>query len=370
MELAILISATFWNWKKPTVLPSTFIARVEYEKTTDAFLTPTPKRYKNFAIYYAIKANNHPAILHILAEEGAGFDCSSSLEIELAKKISHKILYTGCYESHSELMHIVKSGVKINLDNIHNLESISVTDNLNTISFRINPGIAKGGYEGLIFAGDKAKFGIDESQVEEAYTKALQMGFTRFGAHMMVSSNILDPNYFEMIVSKLMDIIGPISKKLGITFDYIDIGGSLGIPYFPHERELDIELVAKKVCTIFQEKLNQYQMGNPLLIHEPGRYLVGDAGILLTKITSIKESKEKFVGVDAGINTLLRPALDGAYHHIVYINNLNASCDTATNVVGSLCTNKDIFVKQLPLPSNMQEGRSFSYSRYWGIRFL
>lgn len=327
--------------------------RDNYKRLVNAY----SKRYPKFAVYYAIKANNHPAIISILADEGANFDCSCPNEIVIAKKLglpADKLLYTGAYISHQEMVQVLDSGVRMNVDNVAILDRFTPENVPEFLSFRINPGMGAGGSEGLIFAGEGAKFGINESQVEEAYSRAYDMGVRRFGAHMMTGSNILDIEYFENIVATLMDIIGPVAERLGITFEYINIGGSLGIPYYPGQAELDIENVAERVVSVFRKKLQEYTMGDPLLIHEPGRYLVGDAGILLTRISSIKQDKQKFVGVDAGINTLF--FLEGAYRHIVYLHNLNAPCDKPTNVVGPLCTNKDIFVRQLPLPSVMKEG--------------
>ena len=146
-------------------------------------------------------------------------------------------------------------------------------------------------------------------------------------------------------MEKLLDIAGPISKKLGLTFEFIDVGGSLGVPYRPDDEELDIQDVARKVVGKLREKLDFYDMGTPALIHEPGRYLVSDAGILITSVTSIKESYKKFIGLDAGMQTLMRPALYGAYHHLLYAQNLNLKCDQAYNVVGQVCENTDTFAK-------------------------
>jgi diaminopimelate decarboxylase len=141
--------------------------------------------------------------------------------------------------------------------------------------------------------------------------------------------------------------------KVGITFDFIDIGGSLGVPYRPHEEEIDLHEVARRVTGKLREKLEEYEMGEPFLIHEPGRFLVADAGLLISQVTSIKDGYKKFIGLNASMSTLLRPALYGAYHEILWRNDLNAPLNTLVNVVGQVCENSDVFAKDRPLSSKV-----------------
>ena len=312
--------------------------------------------YPKFQVYYAVKANNNPAIIKALAAEGAGADASCIAEILLAQSIGimpDNILYSGIYNSNADLKYAVENNIKLNLEDMSQLERIPSMSIPDSICFRINPGWCGSGAEGLIFAGPDAKFGIIERDVEQAYAKAKNWGVKRFGIHMMTGSNILSPEYFEEIVERLLDIAGPMTQKLGISFDFIDIGGSLGIPYRPEDQEIDIDDVARRVVKKLREKLEVYQMGEPQLIHEPGRYLVCDAGILIAQVTSIKNGYKKFIGLNAGMNTLLRPALYGAYHHILYANDLNAENDQPVNVVGQVCESSDIFAKDRMLSSKI-----------------
>lgn len=313
--------------------------------------------YPHFQIYYAVKANNNPAIVKILSDMGAGADASCVAEIEIAKRAgvaSEKILYSGVYTSTKDLHYAIHNRARLNLEDLDQLQRLPSTPE--SLCFRVNPGIGGGGAEGLIFAGPDAKFGLIERDVEKAYAEAKRRGVRRFGIHMMTGSNILSPSYFEEVVERLLDIAGPISRKEGIAFDFIDIGGSLGVPYRPDEEEIEIDEVAARVTKKLREKLDHYNMGEPQLIHEPGRYLVCDAGILVASVTSIKEGYKKFIGVDAGMHTLLRPALYGAYHHILWANNLNASHDHPVHVVGQICENSDIFAKDRPLSSQIGVG--------------
>ncbi len=316
-------------------------------------------QYPKFRIYYAVKANNNPAIVRVLGEEGAGADASCIPEILLAKKAgiaSENILYSGVYNADKDLKWAAEQGVRLNLEDVSQIERLSRFSVPEFLSLRINPGIGGVGREGLVFAGPDAKFGIIERDVERAYRMAKRLGVKKFGIHMMTGSNILSLDYFEEIVEKLLDIAGPIAQKLGISFDFIDIGGSLGVPYRPEDEELDVGEVAKRVVKKLREKLTAYRMGEPWLIHEPGRYLVCDAGILLARVTSIKNAYKKFVGLDAGMHTLLRPALYGAYHQILYANDLNAPSDHPVNVVGQICESSDMFAKDRFLSSKIAVG--------------
>lgn len=312
--------------------------------------------YPNFQVYYAVKANNNPAIVKILADEGAGADASCVPEIVIAKQAgvpADRILYSGVYNANKDLRYAAENKVRLNLEDVSQLDRLAAISVPKSLCFRINPGLGGSGAEGLIFAGPDAKFGIIERDVELAYTTAKKLGVRNFGIHMMTGSNILAPDYFEEVVEKLLDIAGPISQKLGISFDYIDIGGSLGVPYHPDDQEIAIEEVAYRVVSKLRKKLEAYQMGEPVLIHEPGRYLVCDAGILIAQVTSIKNGYKKFIGLDAGMHTLLRPALYGAYHQILYANNLNADPDEPAHIVGQVCENSDIFAKDRRLSSKI-----------------
>lgn len=329
--------------------------RENYHRLVEAYR----RYYPNFEVYYAIKANNNPAIARILASEGAGCDCSCAEEILIAEEAGfprNKLLYTGVYVSSQELAFALERKIPLNIENrglLNKLDGFGVPEQ---ISFRINPDIAASGDERLLFAGGEAKFGIINDDVAEAYMAAKALGVKRFGVHMMTGSNIMDPEYFARSVEMLMEIVGPIAQELNITFDFIDIGGSLGIPYRPGTPSLDVDHVARRVSEVLREKLHKYSLPEPTLIHEPGRYLVGDAGVMVSQVTALKERPQRFVGVDAGMQTLLRPALYGSYHHIIRANNLNAGPTVPCHVVGPICENTDQFAADRPLPADVAEG--------------
>ena len=321
--------------------------RARYKRLANAF----KKHYPNFKCKYAIKANNNPAILNILRQEGAGADASCIEEIALAEQAGFKdILYSGVYHTNAELKTAIGKNVIINLEDVSQLPRLLKFGKPEILSFRINPGIGKGSFEGNIFGGPDAKFGVPEEKAVEAYRQAKGAGIKRFGIHMMTGSCVIEEGYFEQITAKLLDIAGQIHKELGIDFEFVDIGGGFGVSYKPGESDLNIEKVAENVCKLFSQKLKEHGLKEPLLTIEPGRFIVCEPGILLCKVHSIKEAKKKFIGVDAGLHTLLRPALYGAYHEIKIANRLNAKGEEKVNIVGQICENTDQLAKDRLMP--------------------
>ena len=323
--------------------------RENYRRLHNSF----SRHYGKFKLFYAIKANSNPALVKILKSEGCGLDVSGPAEIYIAKKLGFekdKILYSGVYHRNEELKYALENDVTINLEDISQIDRLFKFGKPKFLSFRINPGIGSGKFKGLVFAGPDAKFGIIERDVIEAYKKAKDYGVRTFGIHMMTGSCVLNEDYFVEVTGKLMDIAGSVSQKLGIKFDFVDIGGGFGVPYQPDEKELDVEAVGKKVTEKFKEKLAEYSLGEPYLVAEPGRYLLCDSAILLAKVHSIKNGYKKFVGVDAGMNTMVRPAMYNAYHEILVANRLNDKPSEKVNVVGPVCENTDQFAKDRIMP--------------------
>jgi len=150
-------------------------------------------------IYYAMKANCHPAIIRLLCGLGFGMDCVSPGEMELALcngVMADKLLYSANYEGPAELKLAQKRGVKINLDDITSLDRMLKSGTPEIVSFRMNPGRGKGKFEEITTAGEKAKFGVPYEDTVSAYKKAQESGIKKFGAHMMTGSGILEDDYF------------------------------------------------------------------------------------------------------------------------------------------------------------------------------
>ena len=318
-----------------------------YNRLYEAF----SKYFEKFKIHYSVKANSNLHILEIMKNLGAGIDCSSPFELKLALLVGfqpEEIVYTGNYESLEDLEFVSQQNVRINLDDITSFWRLKKVSNPEFVSFRVNPGIGKGGFEGITTGGADAKFGVPYELLHQAYLDAKASGATRFGIHIMTGSNILEPYYFAEVLEKLMRIAGRIFKDLQIKPEYIDVGGGFGIPYTDDEIELDIETSARLLAEVFKDFVEKYDLGTPELKIEPGRFLVANAGYLVTKVTAIKNGYKKFIGIDAGMNILIRPALYGAIHR-VKIYGKDGAVQMA-QVCGQICENSDILAKNVPLP--------------------
>jgi diaminopimelate decarboxylase len=215
--------------------------------------------------------------------------------------------------------------------------------------------VGAGHHDHCITGGPLSKFGIMEEEAVEVYNLAMDLGFKPVGIHTHIGSGILDPEPFMLAVRTLMDIAGRVKQGTGIKFDFIDFGGGIGIPYTPEESRLDIKTFAEKITNLYKDKLKEYELGKPTMCIEPGRYLVGDASMLLTRVNTIKQSYRKFIGVDAGFNTLLRPTMYGSYHHIVTAKTPQAEPTQKIDIAGDVCESGDLFARDRPMP-DIEEG--------------
>ncbi|MBS7624309.1 MAG: diaminopimelate decarboxylase [Candidatus Bathyarchaeia archaeon] len=324
--------------------------RENYRRLRDALL----RRYDRVRVYYSAKANTNLAVLRILESEGAYLDAVSPGEVFLALKAGFKperILFTGTSVRNDEIRFLVDSGVTINIDSLSQLRRLLSIHVPEILSVRVNPEVGAGHHEHVITAGRNSKFGIWEADVLEAYRIALEAGVRRFGIHMHIGSGILSIEPFLLAAEKLLKIAGQIRSRLGIKFDFIDFGGGLGVPYRPGEKPLDVEAFADSMLSLFKSMVKEYDLGEPFFCVEPGRYIVCDASILLTRVNTVKVTPfKKFIGVDAGFNLLIRPAMYGAYHHIIVANKLDDVEKEVYDVAGPLCESGDILAKDRLLP--------------------
>ncbi len=327
-----------------------------YKRLYEAFSS----HYSDFKMFYACKANTNLAVMRILEKEGSGIDAVSPGEIYtslLAGFDPSKIIYTGNNVTDEELKFAVASGVRINLDSISQLKRLSKIPEAHgmEISFRVNPMVGAGHHDHCITGGPLSKFGVMEEESVEVYKMAKDLGFKPVGIHTHIGSGILDPEPFKLAVRTLMDIAGRLKEGVDVKFDFIDFGGGIGIPYTPEESKLDIKNFAEKITNLYKDKLGEYGLGKPTMCIEPGRYLVGDASILLTRVNSLKQSYRKFAGVDAGFNTLLRPTMYGSYHHIVVADKPLAEPTQNIDIAGDVCESGDLFARDRPMP-DIEEG--------------
>lgn len=327
--------------------------RKNYRRLRDA----VQAQCDTYEIYYALKVNGNPAIVEVLRTEGAGADCATLQEVGIAQEAGiarERILFTGAYISRDELARAVELGIQVNLAETCHLEHLARIGPPALLSFRINPGDAVAPPDSEFkLAGSEAKFGITPEQAIAAYSRAKQLGVKRFGIHAMASSNVLEVDYFDRLLTFVCTTARMIAERTGIEFEFVNLGGALGVPYRAEQRALDVAALGRRLGPT----LKQLMPGAKLrLIQEPGRYLAADAGILLTRVTSVKRTNEIFVGVDAGMNTLVRPAMYGAYHHILFAADVRLPLDTPVHVVGQICESRDVIARERPLPSAVDVG--------------
>jgi diaminopimelate decarboxylase len=216
------------------------------------------------------------------------------------------------------------------------------------ICFRYNPGPRRSG-NAIIGNPVESKYGVSHDQIFDAYRQARAAGVTRFGLHTMLVSNERNCTYMIQTTRMLLDLVEAIGADLGIRFEFINIGGGLGIPYHPEDDPLDLQAMAAGIdalCEAFRHR-NAYV---PKLYLESGRYLTGPHGVLVTTAINRKDTYRTYVGVDACMSALMRPGMYGAYHHISLPGKDTLTSAVAVDVVGSLCENNDKFAIQRLLP--------------------
>lgn len=303
-----------------------------------------------FREYFAVKALPNPAILKIMQDLGFGFDCSSIAELIQSRELGARpddIMFTSNNTSQADFQAaFADGGCIVNLDDVSLIDKMPVMPEL--ICFRYNPGPAVEGND-IIGNPVEAKYGISHTQVIDAYRKVRDMGARRFGLHTMIVSNERNYIYKVKTTRMLLDIVEMVQTELGIRFDFVNFGGGLGIPYFPDDTPLDLAAMAAEITDLFAafKTRNGYA---PALLMESGRYMTGPHGALVVKAINRKEIYRTYVGVDACMTALMRPALYGAYHHISVHGKSAANAPEVVDVVGSLCENNDKFAIQRELP--------------------
>ncbi len=306
-----------------------------------------------FREYYAVKACPNPHIMTLLKNEGFGSDCSSMAELILSEKTGitgENIMFTSNDTPAEEYVKARELGAIINLDDISHIPFLEKHAGLpELMCFRYNPGPLR---EGNVIIGnpEEAKYGFTRDQLFDGYKILRDKGVKRFGLHTMVASNELDASYFVETANMLFDLVVEISESVGISFEFINIGGGIGIPYKPEDESVDIEFVGREIEKAYRQKIESKGL-NPLKIFmESGRMITGPYGYLVSRVLHKKDIYRKYIGLDSCMVNLMRPALYGAYHHITVIGKEDAPLDHVYDVTGSLCENNDKFAIDRSLP--------------------
>ena len=311
------------------------------------------KYFHKFHICYAIKSNSNPHLLNTMLEAypNMGGDCSSPGDIYAAELGGMKLsncIYTGNYESESDLVEALEKGCNINLDDETSLDRLLKIKCPERISFRLNPGFGKGTFSQITTAGKEAKFGIPTEKIIQAYKKAKKVGIKKFGIQCMVGSGNLDQAHFIEVLTAIMDQTKSIESETNIVFDFISMGGGFGIPYRDEEKPINFDQLFLALSEVYYNTFPDKENA-PALWIEPGKSIIGDSGFILSSVTGTKNSYKNFIGIDAGMETLMRPALYGAYHRIYKVDNHGIDKDTF-DFTGQICENTDRIAVQRSFP--------------------
>ncbi|MCR5833201.1 MAG: diaminopimelate decarboxylase [Selenomonadaceae bacterium] len=308
----------------------------------------------DFREHFAVKATPNPYIVELLAKDGAGTDCSSIAELyisEAAGVTGEKIMLTSNDTPAKEFRKALELGAIINLDDITHIEYIERNAGLpEVVSFRYNPADIMNDGNDIIGRPAEAKYGLTREQIFDAYKICLDKGIKRFGLHTMIASNERKASTFVYTARIMFELAAQIKDKLGIKFEFINLGGGVGIPYRPDESPVDLKAVGEGIKNLYHEILVPVGLGDIRLAMESGRAITGSAGWLVSTVLHKKDTYKNYVGLDSCMSDLMRPALYGAYHHITVVGKENMPCTETYDVTGSLCENNDKFAIDRNLP--------------------
>jgi diaminopimelate decarboxylase len=306
-----------------------------------------------FKEYFAVKATPNPFIMKIFQQENMGADCSSLPELLLAERCgitNENIMFTSNDTPAQEYAKARELGAIINLDDLSHIPFLEKCAGIpDSLCLRYNPGPLRSG-NAIIGNPQEAKYGFTREQLFEGYRILKEKGVRRFGLHAMIASNELDPNYFIETARMLFELVAELSRTTGTKFDFVNIGGGIGIPYRPEQKAVDIKEVSEGIRRVYETIIGAQGLHPLKLFIECGRFMTGPYGYLISTVVHLKDIYKKFVGLDACMADLMRPAIYGAYHHITVLGKEHDPPACLYDVTGSLCENNDKFAIDRKLP--------------------
>jgi diaminopimelate decarboxylase len=297
-------------------------------------------------VSYAVKANTTRVVLEAIEEAGLDAECASAGEVQRALDAGFpgdRVRYTAVNPPARDLDHIVSLSrthdLVLTVDARDTLERVAERDYEGRLCVRVNPGVGAG-HHAKVTTGDAPQFGVPYDRAAELCEYARGEGFDLVGIHAHAGSGISGDDLSAH--RELVRRMGDLGREV-VGLDFVSVGGGFGVPYHPEDSPLDLEAVADATR-------EAYGKCNAQLAIEPGRYLVADAGVLLTSVTTVKPTEETtVVGSDTGMTTLLRPALYDAYHEI---RSLSGDGETVSCLVaGPICETSDVLGRERMLPA-------------------
>lgn len=307
-------------------------------------------------ICYSVKANSTLAILRLIAQQGAGFDVVSGGELERVlhknRKRDASVVFSGVGKTIREMELALKSGILLfNIESASELQALAATatrlKKKAPIALRVNPDVSAKTHPYISTGLHEHKFGVPIPEACQLYSEAAKHPHLRVaGVSVHIGSQITDLSSFTDALSRVADLVREL-RRAGHNIQYVDAGGGLGIPYHGAQKNFaeQADAYAKAVTTPLRN------LGVHLLL-EPGRSIVGPAGVLITRVIYRKTNDGKrFLIVDAAMNDLLRPSLYGAYHEIVPVKLASPEqTKEVTDVVGPICETGDFLARDRELP--------------------
>lgn len=296
-------------------------------------------------VLYAMKANPHPGVLQVLHDEGLGFECVSPGELRRVLELfpdlpRDRILFTPNFAPREEYAEALEAGVRVTLDNLHPLEAWPELFARRDILVRLDIGDGSGHHKHVRTAGVHSKFGIHTDELDRLEVLLEAHDVRLIGLHTHSGSGIRDAGHWKRVAGELTQVAARFPSVR-----ILDLGGGLGVPEKEGEPALSTERLDALLATV------RAAVPDHEIWLEPGRYLVSEAGVLLATVNQTKEKRgTRFVGVSTGMNSLLRPALYGAYHRIVNLTRLGEPSEGLATVVGPICESGDRLGRDRPLP--------------------
>ncbi|MFZ2752122.1 MAG: bifunctional aspartate kinase/diaminopimelate decarboxylase [Lysobacteraceae bacterium] len=301
--------------------------------------------------FYALKANAHPDILRALEAEDVGFECVSLGEVEhvfatLPGIDPQRVLFTPSFAPRAEYDAAFARGVNVTVDSVEALQHWPGTFRGRALWLRLDLGRGDGHHAKVRTGGAEAKFGLPLGKVEAFLAEVRKLDATIVALHAHLGSGIDNPGHWREVYADLAGL----AEQIG-TVDTLDIGGGLPVPYTPDAPPFDV--------AAWRAGLDEIKAAFPgfRLAVEPGRYLVAEAGVLLLRATQVIEKDGvRRIGLDGGMNALIRPAMYDAYHGIHNLSRLDDAQTVAFDVVGPICESSDVFGRARTLPKATAEG--------------
>ena len=309
---------------------------------------------KGYKEYFAVKATPTPKILQILREEGCGTDCSSYTELLMSDACGFKdgeIMFSSNETPAQDYQLARKLNATINLDDITHIAFLEKVASIpETISCRFNPGGEFAIANNIMDNPGDAKYGMTKQQLIEAFKILKAKGVKHFGMHAFLASNTVTNDYYPELASRLFKVAVELKEKTGVTVEFINLSGGVGIPYKPDQKGNDIAVIGAGVRRVFKKILVPAGMENVAIYTEMGRFILGPYGALIAQAIHAKHIYKEYIGLDACAANLMRPAIYGAYHHITVLGKENDPCTNKYDIVGGLCENNDKFAIDRMLP--------------------